>query len=91
MISDSNQTVQQQSLQTTENIQWMDIDTPALSPLNTSAHDLDLEELTVDPPSQESLTENQSLVTDMLACSKNDCGFKTKQKRCLDLHIKGNR
>ena len=59
------------------------------SSLNTTAHVLDLEELTIDPPSQKSLTENQSLVTDMLTCSKDDCGFKTKYKRCLNLHIKG--
>ena len=55
------------------------------------AHVLDLEVLTVDPPSQKSLTENQSLVTDMLTCNKDNCDFKTKHKRCLDLHIKGNR
>ena len=52
---------------------------------------LDLEELTVDRPSQKSLTENQSLVTNMLTCSKDNCGFKTKLKRGLDLHIKGKR
>ena len=63
---------------------------PASHSLNTTAHILDLEELTVDPPSQKSLTENQSLVTDMLTCSKDVCGFKTKHRRCLDLHIKGN-
>ena len=91
MISDSDQTVQQQSLSTTENIQWMDVDIPALSPINTTAHVLDLEELTDDPPAQNSSTENQPLVTDMLACSRDQCGFKTKLKRCLDLHIKGNK
>ena len=91
MISDSDQTVQQQSLPTTENIQWMDVDIPALSPINTTAHVLDLEELTDDPPAQNSSTENQPLVTDMLACSRDQCGFKTKLKRCLDLHIKGNK
>ena len=64
---------------------------PASHSLNTTAHVLDLEELTVDPLSQKSLTENQSLVIDMLTCSKDGCGFKTKLKRCLDLHIKGNR
>ena len=64
---------------------------PASSFLNNKAHVLDLEELTVDPTSQKSLTENQSLVNDLLTCSKDNCGFKTKHKRCLDLHIKGNR
>ena len=59
--------------------------------LNTTAHVLDLEELTDDPPAQNSSTENQPLVTDMLACSRDQCGFKTKLKRCLDLHIKGNK
>ena len=66
---------------------------PSLSNTINSQHNssLDLEELTVDHPSQKGLTENQSLVIDMLTCSKDNCGFKTKHKRCLDLHIKGNR
>ena len=80
-MSDSDQIDQQQNL---ENIQWMDDEITAAPFSNTAAQVLVSEE------PQNSSTENQSLVTDMLACSKGDCNFKTKQKRYLDMHIKGN-
>ena len=82
-MSDSDQLDQQQNL---ENIQWMDDEITAAPSSNTTAQVLVSEE----PVAQNSSTENQSLVTDMLACSKGDCDFKTKQKRYLDMHIKGN-
>ena len=66
----------------------MDDEITAAPSSNTTAQVLVSED--EEPAAENSSTENQSLVTDMLACSKGDCDFKTKQKRYLDMHIKGN-
>ena len=31
----------------------------------------------------------QSLITEFFKCSKQTCDFETKEKRCLDTHIRG--
>ena len=43
-----------------------------------------------EPPKAQSLPPKaQSLITKFFKCSKQTCNFETKEKRCLDTHIRG--
>ena len=57
---------------------------------NTEAKVLAWEEVMPEPVQKGSDSpKTQSLITNFFRCSKQNCDFETKQKRCLDTHIKG--
>ena len=57
---------------------------------NTEAKVLAWEEVMPEPVQKGSDSpKSQTLITNFFRCSKEKCDFKTKQKRCLDTHIKG--
>ena len=62
--------------------------TPMVS--NTKAKVLAWEEVMPEPVQKGSDSpKTQTLITNFFRCSKQNCDFETKQKRCLDTHIKG--
>ena len=62
--------------------------TPMVS--NTKAKVLAWEEVMPEPVQKGSDSpKTQTLITNFFRCSKESCDFETKQKHCLDTHIKG--
>ena len=66
---------------------------PILLPVapNKKAAVLPWEEVIPELPVQKSseTPKAQSLITKFFKCSKQNCDFETKEKRCLDTHIRG--
>ena len=57
---------------------------------NTKAKVLAWEEVMPEPVQKGSESpKTQTLITNFFRCSKENCDFETKQKHCLDTHIKG--
>ena len=58
---------------------------------NKKATVLAWEEVMPELPVQKSKDSSkaQTLITEFFKCSKNTCDFETKEKRCLDTHLRG--